>query len=413
MNQSIKKATINTISRASGAGLSMLLALLIARVGGTEVAGYYYTYTAVITFLVVGVVFGDQPLLLRSVSLMPDKGKSIVQDYMAIYLRRGAVLIVLVWLVTTLLPFSVLGMSSFVWLVLSSGALMLSIIQAFGNYYNGLNRQLTATFFQAQAMPLSMLASAFFLMGYIVNEPYRLGLWMAVSYGVIAILFMSITRMSVFSASVEHTRFVPQQDSMKVMSSVLLTHLGNWAPTFIILVFSTQSDVGVFNTSLKLTIMATLIAGAMAALSAPQFAKTFCEEELQALVDNNIRLCLLFSVLGLVPILILDEWILGLFGQDFLRGRDALWILVIGKLVAMCFGTVGHLLLQRGLYSQQIKSILIGVTVQFLFAIVLIPYDPVIGAAIAVAVGILVESLAQALFVRRSLGVLCFIVRFV
>ena len=97
--------------------------------------------------------------------------------------------------------------------------------------------------------------------------------------------------------------------------------------------------------------------------------------------------------------------LLGLFGAGFEAAYLPLLVLLIGEIVSAATGPVGFFLTMTGrqLIATRIEAITSVIAVGL--ALVLIPRDGILGAAIAVATGSALRSAAMFVAVWRQLGV--------
>lgn len=404
MNLSFKKSILLTALRSSGAGLSLLLSLVIARTSGSEGSGLYYSFTAIVVFVSIAISFGDLQRLLRAISLNLKDAENMLIRFQCIFLGRAS-LIAILFITLASLYYLFSGVN---YVFLSLGLVVVStvsvLISSIGNYYNGKDKQFFSSVYTSFALPAASLATAWFFVYRISDSPSYLVLWFVVAYG--AVYVFSITNLSCpRPRDLFGDKLFPSSDSLRVTGTVLFTHLGAWSCTFILMIFSNQSDIGIFNTVLRLTIVSAIIAGVLSAMSAPHFARIEDHSELQNHVCQNARFSLLMGVVALLPIGLLGGFILSLFGEEFLKGLVALWVLVVAKIIALSFGTLGYLLLLRGMYTLQFLSVVLGVVTQVSVGVVLIPADPILGAAVALSSGIILEKVFQAYFGSRELGI--------
>ncbi len=405
-----KSLTVAAI-RVAGAGLSFLLVLAVSRLTGANGSGIYYTITGLITLVSIFIALGDQHRLLRYVSQKPTEGKLLFSRYIQQYSIRFLVIVsisapVAVYLVDQGDHTSVLVAGG----ALLSAFLMV-LIQAGGVLFNGKDQQHWAAVYTTVSIPVSMLLLAPI---FIANSATTLNitLWFCISYGVIVCAAYLHIRPTLSSPQFLNTEVKPNPDTIKIFASLLLTYLNNWLSTYLVLYFGSLTDVSVFNTVLRITLLEAIISSVFAAIYAPQFSNTNSSIDLQQKVFKNTRGSLLMGVVALSPLLIFPKSALGLFGAEFVFGHDALTVLIFFKLARLSMGSVGYLLLMKGQYKEHLLGVTTGVIFQVIAGLILIPSNPVLGATVTIGMGLVIEGATQAILAKRRLNLICFITPF-
>lgn len=414
MSVSLKKSFGVAVVSSAGTFMSLALSLIIARMMGAQAAGMYYLVLGFITFIAVFITFGDNVKLLKAVALtgeVKDSANALLAEFQLIFIGRAALAIALSYPLVSCFELLVEEEVGYAVEELILAALFISSTQLFSSYFNGLDRQYFAAIFSRMLLPLSMLFMLFILGHYVGNSVQSMTRWFVISYalayGIAIISSQTLPKMRYFSLKF----LFPSSESIKISGTVLLNFFTGWSCTFIILMFATEQDVGVYNTALRLTLFSAIISGIFSAMFSPKFACENDVKKLQDYVTQNARYCFFLGLLVLSPFFFLAEHILSVFGPEFVAGSVALQILILAKLIGLSFGTVGQLLLMKGEYTTQFVSVAIGVCVQVIIGLLLIPNYPVIGAALAVLASIIVENLFQSFFIYRKFGIICYFLK--
>jgi O-antigen/teichoic acid export membrane protein len=144
------------------------------------------------------------------------------------------------------------------------------------------------------------------------------------------------------------------------------------------------------------TIAAPLIAEAYASKS---------KEELQRTVSSAALLTASASVLIVLVLALSGEWVLGLFGAEYIASFSALMILMLGNVVNFACGPVGYLLIMTGHEKDQAKILFVSMVLNILLNIPAIIYGGFIGAAIVTASITGSRNIVAWWIARRRLGV--------
>ncbi len=154
-------------------------------------------------------------------------------------------------------------------------------------------------------------------------------------------------------------------------------------------------------------LVAFVLSAAGAAL-APTFAGMYAAgnmERLQRLVTKSTRAILLFSVPMAVGLMLLNQWFLLLFGEEFGQGGAALIILSLGQLANAATGSVGTLLVMTGHERDSAAATGTGALLNVVLNLALIPIWGLEGAAIATAASLIIWNLLFVILVYRRLGI--------
>lgn len=197
--------------------------------------------------------------------------------------------------------------------------------------------------------------------------------------------------------------------SMPLLWVSLINLLLTYASTFMLGIWGTTSEVGIFGVVSRISLLINLIIVAVTSIAGPKFAELYIQKDqqaLRALAKNSTKL---MTYLGL-PILLLffiaPTAILRIFGSEFTLGATALRILSVGQLVNLVTGATAYLLMMTGhekIYRE--KTTLIAVF-NIILNIVLINIYGIDGAAIATSLSTISLNLLLLNSVHKHLGIL-------
>ncbi|MEO7837190.1 MAG: polysaccharide biosynthesis C-terminal domain-containing protein, partial [Acidimicrobiales bacterium] len=126
-------------------------------------------------------------------------------------------------------------------------------------------------------------------------------------------------------------------------------------------------------------------------------------EELNALVLNAVRWVFFPSLAVTIALAAFGRTILGVFGAEFRAGWAALVVYSIGQLVSVSAGPVGILLNMTGQHRITAAVNATCAALTFIGYLILIPWHGMIGAALAVAVGVGVKNIWLTIVAERRL----------
>jgi O-antigen/teichoic acid export membrane protein len=165
-------------------------------------------------------------------------------------------------------------------------------------------------------------------------------------------------------------------------------------------------QAGIYSLAFNIAFAVMLPRTAVNALLAPAISDLFVRNG-QAALRGIVAKAALWTLLGAaciaLPLLVLAEPILALFGRDFVTGVPALRILLIGQVIVAAAGSQLHLLTMTG--HERNAAVLLASSVAANAAIgaaLVIPLGPT-GAALAATTALIGWNTAMAFSVRRYL----------
>jgi len=197
---------------------------------------------------------------------------------------------------------------------------------------------------------------------------------------------------------------------MLIASSIML--IMSWSDTIMLGIFRTEAEVGVYNIAYKISAIVLLIFMAISTISAPKLASSYGNNnmsEFKKIAFKSTKLIFIFSLPIFLFIIIFHNFLLGLFGKEFLLGAWTLIFLVSGQLIKSIFGTLDYILQmsnqQKPLMIYALTSAIINVLLNYIF----IPIYGIEGAAIASMISIFIYQSLLLLKVKKEFGFYLFI----
>jgi O-antigen/teichoic acid export membrane protein len=168
-------------------------------------------------------------------------------------------------------------------------------------------------------------------------------------------------------------------------SSVMLFLLNNTA-IFILGALSTASKVGVYNLASKLSSLAMLVIISMNIVLAPKISELFKSNkmvELHQTIKSSTWLIIGFTIPIVLVLIFFSEFILSIFGTNFISGKSTLIILAISVLLNVSTGNVDQILNMTNNQKTLKNLTFFGFVLNVLLNFFLIPKYGIDGAAIA------------------------------
>lgn len=170
---------------------------------------------------------------------------------------------------------------------------------------------------------------------------------------------------------------------------------------------TTAREVGIYSVSLKLSLLTSFILVSVNAMLAPKFSQLFHAGKLEDLkmVARNCARLIFYATLPIVVIyLFFGDYILALFGRDFVSGRMALVILIGGQFVNSAAGSVGYFLDMTGHQKVFQYIVMFGAVLNIVLNFILIPHFGINGAAFASTISIATWNIMAAVAIKKRFG---------
>lgn len=197
------------------------------------------------------------------------------------------------------------------------------------------------------------------------------------------------------------------QSSWPLFGMTLTGIVVQQAATILLGIWGNTEDVGIFNVASRVSSLLLFPLMAMTSILAPKFAAMHRHgqrKELIQLARHSSTMLMGFAVPAVIVMFIAAEWIMRIFGHDFIAGAWPLRLLLVGVLVNVSTGAMGELLMMTG--NEKLTRNLngVGALVIVVLCFILIPPYGGIGAAIAVTTGYTFLNLLMVLMIKRYLG---------
>lgn len=199
--------------------------------------------------------------------------------------------------------------------------------------------------------------------------------------------------------------------SMPMMTTAVASFILANAGAFLLEMFSTTDQVGIFNVCLKLALLVSIILVVVNTISAPNFAELYWNDklsELKVVVFQASKIIFFASSVVAFFIIVFSDFILNFFGLEFVQGKLTLIYLVIGQIVNAITGSVGVFLNMSGHQGILRNLILVSVTITIVCYILLVPKFGMEGAAIGFLIGSLLVNVPATIYVKKRLNIITY-----
>lgn len=404
--------------KVGGSALAFAFNVAIARLLGAEGTGIYFLALAVTTIgSVVGRVGLDNTLLryVAANATHDDWGK--VLGVYAIGIRisvmvSGIVTLIIfstaTWTATTLFHKPELA-EPLRWM--SFSVLPSSLLNLQAESLKGLKRLREAMFIQGIVVPLVALA----LILPLTQSAGVLGA--SISYVIGAVIAAILGAWAWRYAVKDYDKAAPIFPIADVWAScrplfvvsIMNNGIRSWAPLFLLGIWASSHDAGIFGAALRLLNLTTFVLFTLNNVLAPKFTELYVKGDMQALARTARHSTLLMAILAspiFIVLIFASHWVMSfLYGKDFESGATILAIMAMGQIINVFTGPVGTVLIVSGNEQFTQNITIFGSASLLILCVILIPIWGGFGAALAMALSATGLSLASARYVHKNLKI--------
>jgi O-antigen/teichoic acid export membrane protein len=399
-------------------GLSLLIAILLARVLGAEGYGKYAFAIAVITFVAIPTQIGLPALIVREVAFShAHENWSIMKGMRRRAFQLAGVSVVFSLLILgTLIAFNVFETAAHDRSALALALILLplwTVLALKRSMLNGLRKVIHA------AWPGSALQPALFLM-LLIALMFSLG---SLSPSVAVGANIAATVVAVIAMSYLLHIFWPQQATVAKaeyntrawLSSLLpftmiagINIINQKTDILMLGVLKGPEEVGIYNIAVQGSLLVSFALTAFNVVLVPNVARLYAQGEhkqLQRLLTNSAAITSVIAGATAVILVFSGQWLLEkVFGESFEEAYIPLCIMIFGQLVNALMGSVGYFLTMTGHEKETLRALGISTAINVALNAVLIPKYGITGAAAATACSITIWNIILGFRVFHCLG---------
>lgn len=149
---------------------------------------------------------------------------------------------------------------------------------------------------------------------------------------------------------------------------------------------STKENVGIYQIIVQITSVVSLLLIIFTTVFAPKISQLYHENDIESIKRLYVKASRILSSSGLIftiVLIILSGFILGIFGEEIVAGKEALIYLAIGQFVNIAVGSVWTMMAMTGKPKLQLYANLLAFIINITLNLLLIPTFGIEGAAFA------------------------------
>jgi len=184
-------------------------------------------------------------------------------------------------------------------------------------------------------------------------------------------------------------------------------YLNTWSAVWVMGAFAAAGPVGIFTAAARTATLSTIVRFAFSGIFSPIISSFYARGELEDLgrLYKDVSRWIFTGAFAIfLPIVLLSENILAIFGKDFTAGWAALIVVAAAQLYSSSVGPTPRMLAMTG--NQNIAMYTTGAAAitGVVVSLALVPSLGMLGAALGMATAIVTENTGTMLAVRRRLG---------
>jgi O-antigen/teichoic acid export membrane protein len=404
LKELLKGSSIAFIFKILGMGLGYIFILIIAQNYGAGTVGLFTLSLTVLNIFTLFAVFGFENALVKFVAQKKDI-KDTYKKALSISIPLGILLSISLYISSEFLAITVFkneSLTPFLQIV-AFAILPFTLIKIDTAIFRGLKNIKLYSFFQNSAIFIFAIPLLLLLDFDNLNSIY------AQTIAIFIVFFLTL--FYIFKNLNSNREKLEYSELLNLSFPMLLTasmaFIMAWTDIIMLGIFRSEEEVGIYAVVLRLANLTTIFLFATNSILAPKFSELYKSgnfEKLRRVVQNSTKIIVLSSLPIVIILILFPNYILSLFGEEFILGVTALWILMIGKFINVLSGSVGYLLNMTNFHTVSMKIDFIIVIINVALNYILIPNYGLEGAAIATAISISLNNLIKFYFVKKEFG---------
>ena len=410
------KTAIAGATKAAAAFIAFFMTAAITRTLGAEESGLFLLAITILAFLGVFFRLGLDNVVLRLISAGQGSPKAIgaMSTGLITSLAIGLLATLLVFLNADVIANSVFSKPEFapvlsvmIWVL---PLMLVYMLLSFG--FQAFYRVVAATWFQN--LGLSSLFLLLFILVYAFADRSILNLENASLFYLCSAAFTCLLALVLW-----HRQIKGNWGTINIKDKPLWSSASNlwaastmslavqWSGVLIAAVFVSSADIAYLSAAQRTAMLTSFVLMVVNMVVAPRYARLWQENkinEIQRLAKWSTRGMVMLAAPIVAAMIFLPEFIMGLFGDEFIVAGNLLVIMAIGQFINVATGSVGYLLNMSGHERDFRRVTLFSGPLTVILSFILIDQYGVLGAAIATAVGLSLQNILAFFMVRKRLG---------
>lgn len=379
--------------------------IFLARYLGPDNFGVYNFALSFVSLFVVFIDLGFSTVLIRESAKTPDKAEAYLKNALTFKFITSLVTFLLIGLIVNLLHYS--SLTQYLIYLFAISTIFESLALTLFSFFRGMHN------LRYESFGLILNKVFFVILGLIfifLKLPLIFFALPLILGGLLYFIFPLIVSRKYFSLRIKFDKEITKyffRIAFPIVFSIIFSTVFFAINTVLIASFSSDRAAGLFSAAFRIPMALLFLAGAIGASVFPVFSSL--------VRDNKERLSLIFErvvfymIVLSVP-LMFGGWILGdkiivfTYGQEFLEAILSFRVIISISLFLFLDFVFSSLLTALDKQKANAFSRGLGLLVNIILCLILIPSLAQLGGAIAFAVGFVFFSLIQMLLISRSIS---------
>lgn len=234
-----------------------------------------------------------------------------------------------------------------------------------------------------------------------------IGHFIAVLFTAILSIFLCVRKLNHKNLKSQISTYFFLKDSFPMfLSSSILILLG-LIDTQVMGIYETNTNIGIYSVCLKLASLTTFSLQAINSILAPKISKSFNEggDKYKDLIRFSTQLNFLISTILVTIILLFQNYLLSLFGDEFIKGSLILIIFCIGQIINSFSGSVGVILQMLGKQKVYQNFVIVALMINVVLTFILTPTYGGVGAALSTVVSMVFWNIGSVVYLKTKMGI--------
>jgi O-antigen/teichoic acid export membrane protein len=195
--------------------------------------------------------------------------------------------------------------------------------------------------------------------------------------------------------------------SSNLWAASTMSLMVQWSGILIAGALVSSSEVAYLTAAQRTAMLTSFVLMVVNMVVAPRYALLWKEnkfDEIQRLAKWSTRGMVVLALPIITLMLVMPDFIMGLFGDEFVVAGNLLAIMAIGQFINVATGSVGFLLNMSGHERDFRRVTMFAGPLTIILSYFFIVQWGVIGAAVATAVGLSLQNIGALFMVRKRLG---------
>jgi O-antigen/teichoic acid export membrane protein len=418
LRELIKGASSTFVIRVIGFIIGYVFVILISRLYGPKIVGAYtLCSTVLIIFSVVGRLGFDSSIVrFFAQNVIHNKWNVVHEIYikiLKIVIPWGLFLSVILFFSSSLLADQIFHKPHLTpyFKLISIGVLPMTLRFINSESYRGFKMMKQYAYSQnvsyfLYASVLLTAISVFYKNNFLPNLCFVASLAILSVSSTVLILKKIKNHSKTISKSINVREMLRISSPMMLSTSLML--ISGWINTLMLGIYGTESDVGLYSVIFKIGTFSSIVLNAVNSIAAPKFAEMHALNDHRGLAKVAIQTSKInfwASLPVLAGTIIFREYILRIFGNEFVVGADVLLFTMVGQLVNVFSGSVGTFLNMTGHQNVQRTIVLIATIINIISCMIFIPKYGLMGSAICGMIFMCTWNIISLLYIKIKLGI--------